>query len=211
MKIHIILATMLAGGAAMAQETVDFDMHDTDRDGYLTQEEWADIDYITVDFTTLDANSDGMLDRNEVNSGMQQPAQADPQLSSGSQSQDDSATSTAISTESGAQSASESSTEADMNPPVMSGEQASSSSRFDRANYEGEDGDARFREDFDRRDTNADGFLDETEATNEDWIDINLFEKSDVNDDGLIDIGEAEDGFMEFGDDENESLMEEDY
>lgn len=84
--------------------------------------------------------------------------------------------------------------------------------RFERSEYEGDDGAVRFEEDFETYDINDDGYLDESEAVETDWVDVNLFEYSDVNDDGLIDIGEANDGFMEWGDDaEDEVVTGEDY
>lgn len=79
--------------------------------------------------------------------------------------------------------------------------------RFERSEYEGDDGAVRFEEDFDTYDVNDDGYLDESEAVETDWVDVNLFEYSDANDDGLIDIGEANDGFMEWGDDEEEEVV----
>lgn len=79
--------------------------------------------------------------------------------------------------------------------------------RFERSEYEGDEGAVRFEEDFDTYDINDDGYLDESEAVETDWVDVNLFEYSDANDDGLIDIGEANDGFMEWGDDEEEEVV----
>lgn len=84
------------------------------------------------------------------------------------------------------------------------------SARFDATAYEGDDGREAFRTDFENYDADGDGYLSEDEAT-EDWIDVNLFEHSDVNDDGLIDIGEAEDGFMEWSDGEDKAIDDVEY
>lgn len=238
---HIILAALLSTGAAIAQDPINFDSSDTDDDGYLSNTEWMEIDDVSMDFNTLDTNSDGRLDRAEVNAGMQQQSQgamtesasAQGGAQSGAEWQSTSGSSATAAQSSALGSSSQSTQPAtigmddqqgmeetqasgetvsggeDMrtSPAVLSGdEDAANRGTFDPSSYEGDDG-TRFREDFDARDANADGMLDETEATNEDWIDINLFEHSDVNDDGLIDFGEAEDGFMEFGDDE-QSVMD---
>ena len=246
---HIILATLLSAGVAVAQEEVNFDSNDTNGDGYLSTTEWAEIDGITAEFDSLDVNRDGMLDRNEVSAGLQNQAQGAMQQNAaaqGTQAQSVDMQQTGSEQSSGAlesnpqgtqsqsvemqQTSSQSSDAMQSNPQgtqsqsidmqdsgdmeattIPVGEEGEADSgewvddeytRFERSSYEGEEGASRFREDFDRRDANADGYLDEMEATDKDWIDINLFEKSDANDDGLIDIGEAEDGFMEWGDDE---------
>lgn len=50
---------------------------------------------------------------------------------------------------------------------------------------------------FDYYDTNDDGFLDENEVGEDDYLKSN-FDTWDENDDGLIDVGEANDDFMEW-------------
>ena len=306
---HIILATLLSTGTALAQETVDFDRYDTDSDGYLTDAEWSAVDYVVVDFHTIDTNRDGRLDKNEVQSGTQQSQSMDSQQASssgssqsgmqsssdqqassqqsdmqqsgvqsgmqqsntqtGSQQQSTQRASTGQSADqpatmqqtSGQQMGSQSGgqqsfqnadkdrdnrvsrTEAqetgydlvivsfdtmDMNrdgyldetewdqnvvgprdEDVRIDMSADTAATFDPAAYDGNDGAQLFEDDFDSYDMNGDGYLDEEEAT-ADWVDVNLFEQSDINDDGLIDIGEAEDGFMEWGDEE-EGVIDEDY
>lgn len=68
---HIILGTLLASGAALASE-IDFDKHDKDGGGYLSKDEWRDIDQVVVDFERADANRDGRLDRDEVRNATSQ-------------------------------------------------------------------------------------------------------------------------------------------
>lgn len=63
---HIILATLLSSGTAIAQETIEFDRHDTNNDGFLTEQEWNDIDAVESDFDTLDVDEDGLLSEAEV-------------------------------------------------------------------------------------------------------------------------------------------------
>ena len=63
---HIILATLLSTGTAVAQETIDFDRHDTDNDGFLTEQEWNDINAAEADFETVDVDGDGRLSEAEV-------------------------------------------------------------------------------------------------------------------------------------------------
>lgn len=210
---HIVLATLVASGAALAQE-VDFAAHDTDGDGYLSDAEWSAVAHVSSDFATLDADGDGRLSETEVNAGTGESTQgvsaetgatteADPTASDPTAS-DPTATDISAGSEQSAGeqatmqgTAGEETAEGGMTTAEDSGQGAS----FDRSSYEGDDG-TRLRADFEARDANGDGMLDEAEAT-EDWIDINLFEKSDVNDDGLIDFGEAEDGFMEIGDEDS--------
>ena len=379
---HIILATLLSTGTALAQETIDFDRHDADSDGFLTDQEWADIEAVDVDFATLDVDGDGKLSKAEVTAASEVDAESSPesgadlastevtaeghsmaqqgQVDRGSSEEDptiqdatsgddsesetsmttaesksDSAASShdastadasgagesesAVSTQpdvevqgvdataedhAGIMAASEesggeqSSSESDMQDNGMSQSQSGASSqpsspsglqqassqdgssqegkqafrdadadgdkrlsrsevedagfdyvvmyfepldinrdsyldesewdqgsagqqdaslylngdgpqdtRFERSDYEGDDGVVRFEEDFDTYDINDDGYLDESEAVESDWVDVNLFEYSDANDDGLIDIGEANDGFMEWGDDEEEEVV----
>lgn len=68
---HIILGTLLASGAALAS-SIDFDKHDKDGDGFLSQDEWREIDQAVVDFERADANRDGRLDRDETRNATEQ-------------------------------------------------------------------------------------------------------------------------------------------
>ena len=76
---HIILATLLSTGTAVAQETIDFDRHDTDNDGFLTEQEWNDINAAEADFETVDVDGDGRLSEAEVMATQDVELQAEPE------------------------------------------------------------------------------------------------------------------------------------
>ena len=65
----LTIAALLAAGSAAGAQAVDFNSHDSNGDGYLTESEWADAN-IDIRFDTIDTNRDGYLAEAEVEAGM---------------------------------------------------------------------------------------------------------------------------------------------
>lgn len=76
---HIILATLLSTGTALAQDTIDFDSHDSNNDGFLTNQEWNEIDAVVVAFADVDVDGDGKLSKAEVTAASEVDAESSPQ------------------------------------------------------------------------------------------------------------------------------------
>lgn len=66
----ITLAGLVLSGGAFAQENIDFKRHDTNSDGYLSQDEWNSIPGVTKTFDAIDTNRDGRLSKAEVEAGV---------------------------------------------------------------------------------------------------------------------------------------------
>lgn len=81
----LMLAGLMAAGAAFAAETIDFNSYDANGDGYLTESEWSDANQANIEFDTIDTNRDGYLDEAEVTAGMS----ADTQSVTGGQATED--------------------------------------------------------------------------------------------------------------------------
>lgn len=76
--LMLILAGLFSAGVAVANEDVNFEQLDQDGDSQLSRTEVSQDSELAAQFSTLDANGDGYLDKDEAKS------------SSSSESQDDS-------------------------------------------------------------------------------------------------------------------------
>lgn len=92
----LIIAASFTAGAAFAHETgqeeiledarnesgnmFDFERHDANGDGYLTEAEWQDAGNTANDFANVDENEDGYLDEDEVHAyANARPGQVTPE------------------------------------------------------------------------------------------------------------------------------------
>ena len=73
LALLILAAGVLAGPAAAQQSaqenargTFDFERHDTNDDGYLTEAEWEDAGNAAGEFANIDKNGDGYLEEHEI-------------------------------------------------------------------------------------------------------------------------------------------------
>jgi len=80
--IPLVLAALFCVSATVAQENAaddldlvfDFDSHDTNGDGYLTEAEWQDARSFDIDFAAADANRDGYIEEQEARAVLATPA-----------------------------------------------------------------------------------------------------------------------------------------
>ena len=180
---HIILATLLAGGGtALANEQIDFQKHDANRDGKLSQQEWSDVGRIDVSFSQLDRNSDQQLSKQEVRNSRLQ-------LASGQQSQQKS------------QQGKQAFQQADENRDRKLSRDEARNAGYDYVVMY-----------YDPIDADGNGYLDENEwdlnetgaGIYDDGVSNTGTANSDNNrnnQDGWVDVGAANDGFMEWNED----------
>lgn len=215
---HIILASLVASGAAIAvegeqydqemQETLIFEQHDINGDGYLTTDEWSDA---SVNFNDIDANGDQLIDEQELQASL---LEVEGSGQPGMTQESDYATVDA--TESGPEmhdTASATGNSAfgayDQNGDGYLDEGEirhnpylnASFSRWDR-NNDGlvgvQEADKEFlawdERTFRNHDINHDGYLDEEEVVENTFARVN-FKTWDENEDGLLGLNEVEDSF----------------
>ena len=91
LALLILAAGVLAGPAAAQQAgqenshaTFDFERHDTNGDGYLTEAEWEDAGNAAGEFANIDENGDGYLEEDEVLARNDQSNLQDAGMDSGS-------------------------------------------------------------------------------------------------------------------------------
>lgn len=75
----LVTAVLFLPGAALASDETttprfDFERHDTNGDGYLTEAEWLDAGNDETDFGAVDADSDGYLDEQEADAASRRVA-----------------------------------------------------------------------------------------------------------------------------------------
>ena len=64
----LMLLVAPADDVLSADEAVDFDfeVHDVDNNGYLTELEWEEAPWVTVSFVAADTDNNGRIDREEA-------------------------------------------------------------------------------------------------------------------------------------------------
>lgn len=78
LSILVAAALFLPGTVLSEDENTrgfDFERHDTNGDGYLTEAEWMDAGNDDADFGAVDVNSDGYLDEHEANAASERTVQ----------------------------------------------------------------------------------------------------------------------------------------
>lgn len=219
---HIILATLLGTGVAVANESVNFNKHDANKDGRLSQSEWSDIGQVDVSFDQLDRNGDGMVDKQEVrDSQVKLEKSATTQRTSGQSAQQ----SGQQASRKGKQAFREA--DADRDNRVSQREVQDAGYDYVAIYYEPMDADgdgyldenewdinetgagiyddgaetiSYTAETFSTYDLDDDGFLDQTEVSDDDYLESN-FSSLDANNDGFVSEDEADTGLFDDNDD----------
>lgn len=222
---HIIFASLLASGTAVAGQNIDFDQHDANHDGRLSESEWAKVGKVDVSFDQVDSNGDQLLEKQEIrNSRLELKASANTQRTSGSSSDKQSSAQ-------GKQAFQQ--TDKDRDNRVSQQEAQDAGYDYVVIFYEpmDEDGNGYLDENewdlnetgagiydngvsdidysndsFDTYDLNGDGFLDTTEAAEDDYLDAN-FDTWDADNDGYVTEDEADTGWF---DDNDDGIMDDD-
>lgn len=70
----IVLAGLFSASSltVLANEKIDFDKHDKDSNGHLSQSEWRDVQGVNVSFNEADADGDGQVTKMEAKSAAKQ-------------------------------------------------------------------------------------------------------------------------------------------
>ncbi|HEX7047081.1 MAG TPA: hypothetical protein VF275_05885 [Gammaproteobacteria bacterium] len=217
---HIILATLLGTGTAMAAERINFDQHDANGDGYLSKSEWTNVGKINVGFEQLDRNSDQMLDKQEIRDSQLKLQQSGNMQRASSQGQSNTQSS---------QDGKQAFQQADKNSDGRISQDEAGNAGYDYVviYYDPMDADGNgyldenewdlnetgagiyddgvsnisyANDSFDTYDANDDGFLDENEVAEDDYLEAN-FDTWDIDDDGFVTEDEADTGWFDDNDD----------